>query len=172
VEQAAVQRQLADHQHPIEVGHDLTGGEQDAQGDRQAVSRSLLADIGRGSLTVIQPSGNFAPELQMAACTRSRDSCTAVSGKPTIISPGTPCPTSTPTKTPSSPTIAQRRTRASTTPSTRLLQTTHSPAGQPDCRGRRANQQCSASSGERSRSMPPAVIRSSVSWMAAASDSA
>ena len=40
--------------------------------------------------TVIRRSGNSKPELSSAARTRSRDSCTAASGRPTIVNAGRP----------------------------------------------------------------------------------
>ncbi len=51
----------------------------------------------------------------MAARTRSRDSCTAVSGSPTIVNTGNPgaVSTSTSTSSPSSPASAQLSTLAS-----------------------------------------------------------
>ena len=41
---------LADHEHAIVIGPDLTGGERDAQRDRQAIGRPLRADIGWGQV--------------------------------------------------------------------------------------------------------------------------
>ena len=65
--------------------------------------------------TVMRRCGNSKPELRMAALTRSRASCTAVSGKPTIVKAGRPgaMSTSTSTMEPSNPTTAQLRVRAS-----------------------------------------------------------
>ena len=59
--------------------------------------------------------GNSKPEFLMAARTRSRASCTAVSGSPTMVKAGRPgaMSTSTSTMDPSNPTTAQLRTRAS-----------------------------------------------------------
>ena len=59
-------------------------------------------------LTVIRRIGNSHPEFLMAARTRSRASCTAASGRPTIVKAGSPgeISTSTSTITPSRPTIA------------------------------------------------------------------
>ena len=60
-------------------------------------------------------SGNSKPALRMAARTRSRASCTAVSGSPTMLNAGSPLPMSTSTSTgmPSTPTTAPLRTLAS-----------------------------------------------------------
>src|SRR5439155_9593904 len=67
-------------------------------------------------LTVIRLSGNSKPELTSAARTRSRDSCTAASGRPTIVKDGRPgwMSASTVTGSASTPTSANVTTRAST----------------------------------------------------------
>ena len=53
--------------------------------------------------------GNSAPEFLIAARTRSLDSCTDESGRPTILNRGTPgeISTSTSTSCPSTPLMAQ-----------------------------------------------------------------
>ena len=67
-------------------------------------------------LTVIRCSGNSKPELTIAARTRSRDSRTAASGRPTIVKEGSPrrMSTSTSTGTASTPSRAKVRAVAST----------------------------------------------------------
>ena len=60
--------------------------------------------------------GNAKPEFSSAACTRSRDSRTAASPRPTIVNAGRPVRRSTSTvmRREASPSIANVVTRAST----------------------------------------------------------
>jgi len=63
---------------------------------------------------MIRLMGNAKPEFLIAALTRSRDSCTAVSGRPTIVKHGIPGEISTSTSIiePDRPTVAQDLTLA------------------------------------------------------------
>jgi hypothetical protein len=67
---------------------------------------------------VIRRSGNSKPEFSNAARTRSRDSCTAVSGRPTIVNAGRPewMSASAVTGTASTPTSENVSVLASTRP--------------------------------------------------------
>jgi hypothetical protein len=66
-------------------------------------------------LIVLRPMGNLKPELVRAVLTRSRDSFTAASGKPTMTTIVSPHPelTSTSTGKASMPLTAADKTRAS-----------------------------------------------------------
>ncbi len=48
--QAAIQRELADDQCVADIGRELSGGDEDAERDRQVVGRSLFADVGGGEV--------------------------------------------------------------------------------------------------------------------------
>ena len=92
----------------------------DAASRPQAVARSnpgpTLRRCAGARFTVIRRCGNANPEFSSAACTRSRDSRTAASPRPTIVNAGRPLRRSTSTVIgrEESPSMAKVATRAST----------------------------------------------------------
>ena len=93
-----------------------------------AIGRSYIGPALRTSagarFTVTRCSGNLKPVLRMPARTRSRASCTAVSGSPTTLNAGSPLLvfTSTSTGMPSMPENAAEMTRA------KLMRASHATA--------------------------------------------
>jgi hypothetical protein len=81
VPQGSIQRELADEERALQVVGNLPVEGQQGCRDRQVVSRSLIAQVGR-------PRGYIRPALTIAARTRSVDSLTDRSGSPTNITPG------------------------------------------------------------------------------------
>ena len=98
-------------------------------GDSSPVATSRPTAIGRSrpappfrmpegaKLTVTRRSGQGRPDERTAARTRSRDSRTAASGRPTMVKPGNPLETWTSTETgrPTAPLSVAEATEASTT---------------------------------------------------------
>jgi hypothetical protein len=81
----AGQREFADDDEIVElVGFDLFAGGQHADGDGQVEARPLLFHVGGREVDGRAPIGNLKPELVSAVETRSRDSFTAASGRPTM----------------------------------------------------------------------------------------
>src|SRR5436190_21363965 len=80
---------------------------------RSKLGPSFLTSAG-ARLMVVRPMGGLKPEFEIAVMTRSRDSFTAVSGKPTITMSVSPQPTLTSTSTGNAwmPWTAAEQTRA------------------------------------------------------------
>ena len=105
----ALQRELAHDHHTGEVGLHPPAAAEDAQGDGQVVRGPSFLRSAGARFTVMRRMGNSQPELRTAARTRSRDSWTAVSGRPTTVKAGRPeaISASTSTMTPCMPMSAQ-----------------------------------------------------------------
>ncbi len=80
----AVEGELAEHGHAIEaIGGNRADGGHDAECDRQVEVAALLGQVGGGEVDDNPARGSASPEATRAAFTRSRDSPTALSGRPT-----------------------------------------------------------------------------------------
>ncbi len=82
--QRAVEGELAERREALQrVGWNGADGGHDAERDRQVVVRALLRQVGRREVDDDAPAGRASPEAVRAARTRSFDSATALSGRPT-----------------------------------------------------------------------------------------
>ena len=95
----------------MQLGRHLPAGDQDAQGDGQVVGRAFLAHRAGARLTVTRLRGKNSPAFLMADCTRSRLSCTAASGRPTIVISGSPGCSRLRLRRPHHPGRSQRRNK-------------------------------------------------------------
>mgnify|MGYP000140457307 CR=1 FL=1 len=86
----AGQRELADKGRVLRGGLDLLCTGKDAEQDGQVIERASFFRPAGARFTVMRETGNFTPQFFTAARTRSRDSLTAVSPRPTMSNAGKP----------------------------------------------------------------------------------
>ena len=137
--QGAVQPQLATEGQCLGAGRwKLARGHQHPDGDGQVEPGAPLRTPDGARLTVTRRRGHGSPLERRAARTRSRDSRTAASGRPTMVKPGRPLETWTSTETdwPTAPVRvaaaikrACRRTVARSALATRTYPERRSPMG-------------------------------------------
>ena len=114
--QPAVEPQLAEQHHLAEVvGRHRAGRRQHADRQRDVEHGPRFGSVAGSSASVIRRVGQVSPELTIAARIRSRDSCSAASGRPIIVTPGRPSARSAwiSTSWPSTPSTATDIVRAS-----------------------------------------------------------
>ena len=81
------------------VRWELAGGHQHPDGDGQVEAGASFSHARRRQIDVTRRRGQGSPLESRAARTRSRDSRTAASGRPTMVKPGSPLETWTSTET-------------------------------------------------------------------------